>query len=83
MPSTVILTYHTFWNVKRSPLSLVVPAFFFLAVFKIVPKRLRSDAPRTPHVVLFGEMGAGKSTQAAELASRYGLVNCKLVYTAM
>eukprot|EP00117_Sycon_ciliatum_P033421 scpid47239/ scgid25718/ Adenylate kinase 8 len=44
-------------------------------VLTILGKRLRNDAPRTPHLVIFGPYGAGKSTQAALLADKYLMVN--------
>ncbi|XP_065916646.1 adenylate kinase 8-like [Dysidea avara] len=47
----------------------------FSQVFTFLHTRLRSAAPITPHVVLLGPTGAGKSVQAAILAEKYQIMD--------
>lgn len=42
--------------------------------------RFRSAAPVTPHIILLGPTGAGKSVQAAILTEKYQVVNGKLMF---
>ena len=39
----------------------------------------RSPAPHTPRVILLGPTGAGKAVQAALIASKYNLIDGKLL----
>ncbi len=53
----------------------------FHAVLSFLCTVSRSAAPVTPRVVLLGPTGSGKSLQAAQLASKYNLVevDCALL----
>uniref|UniRef100_A0A8C5R0Z7 Nucleoside-diphosphate kinase n=1 Tax=Leptobrachium leishanense TaxID=445787 RepID=A0A8C5R0Z7_9ANUR len=47
----------------------------FSQVLTFVLSKLRSLAPHTPRILLYGPPGCGRSLQAALLAQKYGLVN--------
>jgi len=51
-------------------------------VFTFLHTSLRSAAPITPHVVLLGPTGAGKSVQAAILAEKYQIVDGNVIFSA-
>jgi len=50
-------------------------------VFTFLHTSLRSAAPITPHVVLLGPTGAGKSVQAAILAEKYQIVDGTVTFS--
>ena len=52
--------------------------FFYKTVLTFLHTRFRSAAPVTPHIILLGPTGAGKSVQAAILTEKYQIVNGKL-----
>lgn len=47
----------------------------FSQVLTFLQTRFRSAAPVTPHIILLGPTGAGKSVQAAILTEKYQIVN--------
>ena len=49
-------------------------------VLTFLHARFRSAAPVTPHIILLGPTGAGKSVQAAILTEKYQIVNGKMMY---
>ena len=44
-------------------------------VLTFIRTRFRSAAPVTPHIILLGPTGAGKSVQAAILTEKYQIIN--------
>ena len=54
-----------------------VTTTIFKPVLTFLHARFRSAAPVTPHVILLGPTGAGKSVQAAILTEKYQIVNGK------
>ena len=51
-------------------------------VLTFLQKRFRSAAPVTPHIILLGPTGAGKSVQAAILTEKYQIINGKCFVTS-
>ena len=49
-------------------------------VLTFLHTRFRSAAPVTPHIILLGPTGAGKSVQAAILTEKYQVVNGKVMF---
>jgi adenylate kinase len=70
----------SWWNLKFYYLTKTLRFFFKLKVFEFVTRPARSAAPITPRILLLGPRGAGKRTQAANLAMKYGIVHGNMLW---